>query len=313
MTITTSSLARRLPGISGPRLAVLTAWTCLAALPRLARADAPIVPAAAPAYTQEASVGYSFSSSGDLDRGSKVGTVKVSHYDLGDRFEFPVTGDLKLGAGVFWTDNQLSLTGAVPLPTRLATVGLQLGATEDLAAPIGPGWTASVFVRPGFFQGGSGFSSRSFDVPGALLAGYQARPTLSVNFGLAVDVRSQYEVLPAAGVRWKFAPDWTVSVGFPETGIAYRVSSALSLNAGARFQGGSYYVPTALAPGLGNTRLEYHEVRVGGGAEARLPGNFRVRLDGGAVVNRRFNYYDRNYSLDGKQAFYLSLGLAARF
>lgn len=295
------------------RPASLIACACLAAFAPLSRADTSAPAVADSAYTNEATIGYSFSSNGDLDRGPKVGSVKINHYDFNDRLEFPVASDLKLMAGVFWSDNELTLSGPVPLPDRLAMLGLQLGATKDLDLLVGPGWSASIFLRPGFYEGGSGFSGRSFDIPGVLMAGYRASSSLSLNLGVAVDARSQYKVLPVVGVRWDFAPDWTLSAGFPETGVSYKVSSDLTVKAGARFQGGSYYVKDALAPGLGDTRLEYREIRVGGGFDYKLLPNLTARIDAGAVVSRRFDYYDRNTTLDGKKAFYASLGLTARF
>jgi hypothetical protein len=266
-----------------------------------------------PSFTDEATIGYSYSSKGDLDNGPKVGSTRIQHYDFTDRFEFPASPDLKLNAGVYWSESDLSLTGPVPLPKRLTALGLLFGATQNLSKVFGPGWSGIIALRPGFFEGGSGFSGRGFDIPAVLMAAFRQSDSLSLYLGVAVNVRSEYKVLPAAGVRWEFAPDWALSVGFPETGVSYKASSDLLLKAGARFQGGSYYVKDALAPGLGNTRLEYREVRVGGGFDYRLLPNLTAKVDAGAVVNRKFNYYNRNYSLKGKEAGYASLGLSAGF
>jgi hypothetical protein len=72
-------------------------------------------------------------------------------------------------------------------------------------------------------------------------------------------------------------------------------------------------VKDALAPGLGDTRLEYREFRLGGGFDYKLSTNLSAQVDAGAVVDRRFDYYNRSYTLDGKDAAYVSLGLTAKF
>jgi hypothetical protein len=130
----------------------LIACACFATLAPFSRADTATPAVASSSYMDEATIGYSFSSNGDLDRGPKIGSVEINHYAFDDRLEFPVASDLKLTTGVFWSDNELRLTGPVPLPDRLAALGLQLGATEDLAALVGPGWSATLLFRPGFYE-----------------------------------------------------------------------------------------------------------------------------------------------------------------
>ena len=120
-------------------------------------------------------------------------------------------------------------------------------------------------------------------------------------------------MLPILGARWDFAPAWTLAFGFPQTGISYQASSALTLKAGARFQGGTYHVSTARAAGLGDTWLEYRDIRLGAGFDYQIGKILTASLDGGVVIDRKFDYFDRNYDLDGKSVGYFTVSLRARF
>jgi hypothetical protein len=201
----------------------------------------------------------------------------------------------------------------VPLPDRLEGVSFNVGAFKDLTKEFGPGWSVMGMLRPGFFADSTHFSGKSFNLSAMLSVGRKVSPDFSWNLGVGASLRSQNKVLPVSGVRWNFAPDWTLAVGFPRTGVTYKVSEALRLNAGLMFQGGSYYVATARGPGLGNTYLEYREFRVGSGIDWKIEKNLSVSLDAGAAVSRKFNYYDRSYQLDGKSVGFATVAAHFRF
>jgi long-subunit fatty acid transport protein len=121
------------------------------------------------------------------------------------------------------------------------------------------------------------------------------------------------KVIPMLGFRWTFAPSWELAVGFPRTGVSYTFSDVLSLSAGVSMQGGTYHISKAPAAGLGNTYLDYREFRAGLGAEYRMSKNLSVVVDGGMVLDREFDYYDRNVKLDGKSASYGRFSLKYQF
>ena len=54
-------------------------------------------------------------------------------------------------------------------------------------------------------------------------------------------------------------------------------------------------------------------MRVGFGADLTLPAGFILTLDAGMVTDRQFNYYDRDYRLNGDPAAYGSIALRAKF
>jgi hypothetical protein len=148
---------------------------------------------------------------------------------------------------------------------------------------------------------------------GIVMIGKEVSSTLSWNVGVAGMTRGDMKVFPVLGLRWSFAPDWDLEVGFPNTGVSYKVNEALTLNAGARFQGGTYYISKAPAAGLGDTYLEYQEIRLGLSAEYQISKNLSVVVDGGMTADRSYDYYDRNLKLDGKSAGYGSFSLKYQF
>ena len=69
----------------------------------------------------------------------------------------------------------------------------------------------------------------------------------------------------------------------------------------------------AAAPALGDTALDYREIRVGAALDFGGGDTWSVLVDAGAIVSQRFEYPDRSYRLAGSTAAYASLALRARF
>jgi hypothetical protein len=272
-----------------------------------------VVPGEITTITNEITFAYSFSPEGDLERNSKVGEIKISQYSINHLLIVPFSDGVKLLAGVFGSYTDLDITGAVPLPDRLQSVGLALGVSKDLTEWIGPRWIGTVMARPNFSSDSSSLSGSDFNLPVSLSFGYKQSPTLAWDVGVNVNPQGNNIILPLVGVRWEFAPDWIASLGFPQTGIAYKFSRSLTFKTGARFQGGTYHIGKAPAPGLDDTWLEYREIRVGAGFDYQILKNLTAGLDAGAVVNRKFDYFDRNYDVDGNSVSYFTISLRARF
>jgi len=254
------------------------------------------------------SAGYSFSSKAEVDHGGKVGEVQIDRYDFNDSAKIPWSNDLALLCGVFWSYDDLGLTGAVPLPHRLEAEGISLGMVRRLS----PDWSILALTRVGFAGDSAAVTGSSFDFSGSVIASHKVTADFAWDLGMGATLRGRYGVLPVVGARWAFAPDWTLSVGFPRTALVYRASDRLSWDAGIRFQGGGYRITTAPGAGLGNTYLDYHEFRLGCGVVYRVSDSISAALDGGVALSRRFDYYDRNYTLDGASAGYFRLRVTLR-
>jgi hypothetical protein len=120
-------------------------------------------------------------------------------------------------------------------------------------------------------------------------------------------------------VRWKFATDWQLDVGFPRTAVSLKIDDQLTLRTGLSVLGGNYRLSENLgvpAPGinrLANTYLDVTEVRAGVGAIYQFTGGPELEADLGITTLRRFEYPDRNYRLSGDNVGWLSLALRQKF
>ena len=84
-------------------------------------------------------------------------------------------------------------------------------------------------------------------------------------------------------------------------------------------QGGSYRitenlgVPAAGVARLANTYVSYREIRFGAGAQWALTETLSVSAEAGVMTDRRFEFFDRNYTLNGEAAPYVSISVDGRF
>lgn len=256
---------------------------------------------------------YSFSSDGDVERNGKLGSAEISHYEFEAAFSLPAPDSWMLSSELSWTRYKFDLTGAVPLPKKLEEIGLDIMAAKDLSKSVGPGWFAMAMLNPSFASESAKISGDSFNLMGVAMIGKEVSSTFSWNAGIMGQSRGDMKVMPMLGIRWTFAPDWELALGFPDTSLAYRLSESLTFKVEAEFHGGTYYISKAPAVGLGNTYLDYEEIRVGLSAEYQISKNLSVVAEGGTTAERTFEYYDRNVKLDGKTAGYGRVSLQYRF
>jgi hypothetical protein len=261
----------------------------------------------------EVSASYSFSTDSDIERNGKIGSVAVSHYEFEASFSLPAPETWMFSSTLSWKRSEFDLTGAIPIPKELEEIGINFMAMKDLAKEIAPGWSAMAMLSPSFASDSGKISADSFSLLAITTIGKEVSPTLSWNVGIVGMTRGDMKVIPMLGVRWGFAPNWDLKIGFPRTGVSYKFSEALSLSAGVSMQGGTYYLSKAPAAGLGKTYLDYRESRVGLEAEYQICKNLSMIVEGGMTLDREFDYYDRNLKLDGKSGNYGRFNLRYRF
>lgn len=268
-----------------------------------------------PALIDSFSTSYSYSGSGDVARGgTQVGEVSLSRFDFSVSGRMPIREGLVFIPGLAYTHTTLDASAGVPLPGSVQELSLSLG----LRGVINREWAYLAAIRPGFY-GDFKKVSDSFNAPLFLAAFYTPSPELTWTFGVTANAYNDHPVLPVVGVRWKFAPDWQLDVGFPRTAVTYRVNSQLSLRTGLSVLGGNYRISENLgspAPGvarLANTYLNLTEIRVGAGVNYTFADGLSLDLDAGVTTLRRFDYPDRNYRLNGDNVGWLTLALNRRF
>lgn len=266
--------------------------------------------------TIEWGAAYSYSSDEDLDRHGPAGSVAVHHVDLNALTKRTVSATDSFTYGLSAALTQLDTTTGTFLPERLQAYAVHLSGSRRL----NDRWIATLTLRPGLYGDLEEIDSKTFNVPLLVAASYAVSRDLVWLVGLRVDAYAEHPVLPLAGVRWRFAPDWSLNLTFPRAGVQWRVRDGLSLDASASVQGGTFRLtenlgtPAGLTTGrLANTFLDYREIRAGIGAELSVTAHTSLRLDLGAFLDREFDYFDRGYTLDGGSGTFATIGVRSRF
>lgn len=258
-----------------------------------------------------ASLGYT----GDADLENVGGKLSVLRYEteLGGRSL--LTSGAALLHGIAFSRTHLDRPDVSLLPESLQEVSLRLGWQYQRD----PNWRFMVSVRPGFYGDGSSIESDTFNAPFLGLASYATSRELVWSFGLIASAFSDNPVLPVAGVRWQFAPAWTLNIGFPRAGVAWELDESTTLTFGATFQGGAYKVMNqpagapAGSPSLVGEELDYREIRVGLGGTFRLSAALALTADVGMTVDQRFDYHEFGLEHRGDEAFFAAIAISARF
>ena len=260
-------------------------------------------------------LGFARTAEGDLSRGGMLGRVAVAHFDFGVTGRTSLSPSTILLHGFAYARNTLDTSGAVILPDALEELTLSLGVQLRRSEQ----WSFAAYLRPGFYGDSLDLDSNSLNAPLLGMAIYSVSRDLSWIFGFSANAAADTPFLPIAGVRWQYAPDWTLNIGFPRAGVTWRRSDRLAFNAGATVQGGDYFVSESLgvpAPGisrLARTWLEYREIRLGAGAEFALSAGVTLSVDAGLALDQRFDYFDRGYELKGDTPLFVALALKGRF
>ncbi len=115
----------------------------------------------------------------------------------------------------------------------------------------------------------------SFNIPFILGGTYIYSPEVQFVFGVGVNFQSRFPVLPGGGIRWKFAPDWTLNADFPTPRLEFEASRNLTLFAGADIKATTFRTDDRFGDTHGDTSLNsawlsYQEVRTGVGAEWKI-------------------------------------------
>ena len=195
-----------------------------------------------------------------------VGPVGELNSDLKYVVSPQISKDLLLRVGAEWQRFSFLDRQHAAQPDSLQQANGILGLDYQFAEQ----WLMRAELQPGLYGDLDQFSWRSFDAPLKLGFAYLVDADLQWFFGLRVDVRSQYPVFPAAGVRWKFADLWTLDMVLPNPRLEYDVSDKLQAYLGAAILAGTYRVGDHYGderglPQLNRAWLDYAEFRLGPG------------------------------------------------
>jgi len=242
---------------------------------------------------------------GDVQRGNLV----VRDFTESDaRLHFILTPRTKIGIlrlGVAWERYSFSYGHLEPIPETLNSTALVIGLDTELS----DSFLIRLEAQPGFYgtdMDVDDFGERTFNVPVIIGGTYIFNSGFQVVFGIGIDGFRKYPVLPGGGIRWKFAPQWTLNAVVPTPRLEFAPSESWLFYAGADIRATSYRVQENFGTVRGNTALNraaitYEEVRVGAGLEWKLTPAVKLSAEGGFIPYRNFDFHrtEVRYHQDG--------------
>ncbi|MCC7519785.1 MAG: hypothetical protein IT578_11460 [Verrucomicrobiae bacterium] len=266
-------------------------------------------------------VSWEISTEASYVAGSQVksGDVKFGHFtETANSFQAVASRYLAEGMilrlGGAWERYSFGTPADSPLPNTLQSGAAVMGVDFQM----GSEWLVRFEVQPGVY---SDFSDLTFDdvnAPATLGASCLFDKDLQFVFGISVDPRREYPVMPGAGLRWQFEDRWTLNAILPRPRLEWAASENLTLHAGVALKGGSYrladnFGDTHRRPGMNGVIVDYSEVRAGLGASWKPHPAIEVILEGGYMVWRTFDAWARNVSFRSDPAPYGGLTITAGF
>jgi opacity protein-like surface antigen len=267
-------------------------------------------------FSFEFQAGETYVGQGDVHRGS----LSVRDFDESDtQLHFVLTPRVKIGIlrlGVQAERYSFGFGGNAAIPNVLESTNLVLGLDTEFS----DSFLIRLEAQPGFYGTDfDDFGRDTFNVPVVLGGTYIFNSGFQVVFGVGIDALRKNPVLPGGGVRWKFAPQWTLNAVAPAPRLEYEVSSNLMLYGGADVRATSYRVDKQFGtvrgnPALNHAAITYEDVRVGGGLEWKLTSAIKLSAEGGFIPFRNFDFHrtDVRYHQDGGVP-YAMLALHAAF
>jgi opacity protein-like surface antigen len=256
---------------------------------------------------------------GDVERGERGDMVIRDFHGSHALVRFLLTPMTKIGVlrlGLQTERYSFSYGSMAPIPDVLHSTAFVIGLDTQLSDSI----LVRVEAQPGFYGTDyDDFGQDTFNVPFLIGGTYIYSSTLQFVFGLGFDAWRQSPVLPGGGIRWKFAPEWTLNAVAPTPRLEFEPNSNLLLFAGADVRLSNYRVEKNFGTLRGDTSLNhasisYEELRVGAGLEWKLSSAIKLSFEGGYIPFRNYDFHrtEVRYHQDGG-APYARIGFHAAF
>jgi hypothetical protein len=254
--------------------------------------------------------GYVFES--DLNHGGSFGKQSElqNEFEYGHRIR--LTGNLYLHLGLAYNRYDFGSTAA-PVPNHLQSMAGVIGIDFMHGTEVG----AFFQVQPGFYtQSDIGISS--FDVPITLGRIFVVREKKFYIFGgaYASFLRGGSPVLPLAGIIWIPSDNVRLLGLLPTPRLIYSATKKIDLWVGGEFVGGAFRTdrndniqPTK----LNGTTVNFNDYRSAVGFVYTMSDTFKVNLDAGCSVQRKFDFGRAGETYRTDPSPYLRLQLSAQF
>ena len=247
-------------------------------------------------FSYEFDVEGSYFGKGDVQRG-ETGNLRINDFDGAQaRVRFILTPMTKIGIlrlGIATETYSFGFGGNAPVPDDLHSTAMIIGLDTQLS----DSFLIRLEMQPGFYGTAfDDFGQDTFNVPVVIGGTYIFNSGFQVVFGLGIDGLRQYPVLPGGGIRWKFAPQWTLNAVAPTPRLEYEVNSNFTLYAGADLRLNSYRVDKQFGTMRGDASLNhavitYNEMRAGMGLDWKITSAIKFSLEGGFIPFREFDFH----------------------
>jgi opacity protein-like surface antigen len=225
-----------------------------------------------------------------------------------------VTKDLLLRFGFEWQRFSFDVPDHTAVPRLLQQASGVLGFDYQVADQ----WLMRMEVEPGIYSDFRDISWRDFDAPLVLGAVYLADADIQWFFGLRMDVRSEYPVLPVAGVRWKLSDEWTLNFMLPNPRVEYEINERLLLYLGGGIEAGTFAVGEHFGSDHGQPKLDgaivdYMELRLNAGCSWKITPRVTIEAEAGYMPYREFEFFTPNIEFRSYNTPYGQIACHARF
>lgn len=252
--------------------------------------------------------------SADIAEGSRpLGQIRHSHATVEGSTTLALGRDSAAIVGLGW--RTFDFSGSIAdVPDRLSSLALKLGYTRTFS----PQWSLRAEIDPGVYSDFEDVGSDDLSAPFGLRVIYASSRELQWAFALFVDTRSSVPVIGGVGARWQFAPKWTLLAFLPEPRVEYAASESLRLFAGASMRGGTFRVAKDFGRRRGrayldNQDVDFREITLGAGARWEISRSLSAGVSLGWMLDRRFEYENRDLLLNGDGAPALSFFVGGSF
>lgn len=261
----------------------------------------------------------SYVGNGDVERGERGDMVIRDFHETQGMVRFVLTPMTKIGIlrlGLQTERYSFSFGGNAAIPDVLHSTNFIVGLDTEFS----DSFLIRIELQPGFYgTDWDDFGQDTFNVPVIIGGTYIYSSSVQFVFGIGFDAWRQTPVLPGGGVRWKFAPEWTLNAVAPTPRLEYEPNSDLLFFVGADARLSNYRVEKNFGslrgdPSLNHASISYEELRVGGGLDWKLSTAFKLTVEGGYIPYRNFDFHRTQvrYHQDGG-APYARIGFHAAF
>lgn len=197
-----------------------------------------------------------------------------------------LTPSINLTTGLRYSLLEINAPDSAGLPSSLHSLSLDI-AGEYRATDV---LTFGVRVSPGFNSDFKSVTPDNIRVPVVLYTHYLVSGRLFLLGGVVyTGLEHSIPVLPAIGVMYYPSQKWSLTLGLPRTGIAFKPNKKTEFFMAGEQSMGEYELHDS---SIGAKIISYQDYRVLTGVEMKLSTNIKLDISGGYAFAREFVFHE---------------------